>query len=1249
MLPRDTDPFSPTRKKSDPFEEGGDFFSKMDPFDFEFNSMQTVIDEKPKRYKKSTIKGSPTSGAYTKSSGTMQHNTTDSYNSHLQVNLPPENSMNEFVGTSNSTITTTTTTTASISGTLGSGAGSILANMRSRPIANAVSVIPAAVLPGSVAFKQQTVDVLSSISNKKMPHLFGQSSRFSKNESNTINMRRLQESDSLSENEATNTTGSPSRTDMSAYMEPPPLPPKKQFNDIISHTPLNYGSSAVSGSRYEYIDPMEVSRSSVLSRAGVTSTGDIPPIPLPSRKISRSDGNYPGPGRPRKPGFTDDDYLAPLTGTGVNSSVTTTSTTTTSIPPLLPPPMQTSSRNRSQRTHALHTQRSADIYENKYEILQQQIEQQQQHQQQKQASTTDNTLVPDITLSQLLTLGIDEMAAKLNVPTSKLSTMTLVELTSYLADYITTSKKSSASIERPASGETCPGGALMMGMPTMKTPSPIVKIDLDQDVTFIAKFDDDDSNEDDGVTGNASADAQVINKENDNNFNYPGNQCAAFETNFAQFEKINATLEQSIESVQNYPPPAVPPADRYAVFREIIDQELDEKYRDRNASQPTIEKSTLNTLSTSTVAANITNNANISATTTITGPGSTDDYDTKNNVDDNNENVKFHSNFTQHFKNNMRGDEFRFGNQENDDNRLNALGMQTTERKQPQRIDTKITEVVAQAKDRYAALRDIILVENLFEKNTTPLTNVVRNENTMKVDEHKTLVQNNNNYNGCQDDDEDFNNDDQDLRQLMDGKGTPNVGVQEQRLSVIDNHGILVEPSSSALTVEDEDDEEDEEDDEEVGCESQSEYHKAADDEEEEEEEEAGNSSADSNVKLNAKTVLTANKYEQLVSSNQHLDQKLDSSKGEKVTEEAPKIRITESELQTNNAGLSYNYNEKLLSTTDNSGVSTGLRCYKDDHEIDTLMQKAISNLSLDSRERNSPLNSSNQTPVPTFLAFTGLTATSTATTSAIQHFSDVSTSPIPPQSSPVQSAMLSQGNNSLTVMNNDLLSQSIIPTTITTTTATEISSISNQLEGVSQFIEAATKQMQMEQVARSSNESWATFDNNDEIMPQKVNSEIRTRPQTKQNLITTSSILHIPPPPPSTSFSLPSTMQANSGNLGSSIANSLHSENVPESPCSSDPRDDMYQKRSFDGSNLSIGQQHAMGTLGPTKRWQKRERQHTSSSSRDLSWDEEHNMYRDGMDYGPRKWHLPAHVSDRYNYYMRHSRRMNSCDEDYE
>lgn len=35
----------------------------------------------------------------------------------------------------------------------------------------------------------------------------------------------------------------------------------------------------------------------------------------------------------------------------------------------------------------------------------------------------------------------------------------------------------------------------------------------------------------------------------------------------------------------------------------------------------------------------------------------------------------------------------------------------------PTKIDTKITEAISQAKDRYAALRDIILVEDLFEKS----------------------------------------------------------------------------------------------------------------------------------------------------------------------------------------------------------------------------------------------------------------------------------------------------------------------------------------------------------------------------------------------------------------------------------------------------------------------------------------------------------------------------------------------------
>lgn len=71
----------------------------------------------------------------------------------------------------------------------------------------------------------------------------------------------------------------------------------------------------------------------------------------------------------------------------------------------------------------------------------------------------------------------------------------------------------------------------------------------------------------------------------------------------------------------------------------------------------------------------------------------------------------------------------------------------------------------------------------------------------------------------------------------------------------------------------------------------------------------------------------------------------------------------------------------------------------------------------------------------------------------------------------------------------------------------------------------------------------------------------------------------------------------------------------VPESPCSSDDKADWK---------------------ADNKKWHG----HTSSSSRDLSpWDDdEYRSHRS----------LSSHP-DRHGFYMRHARRMNSCDDDYE
>lgn len=83
------------------------------------------------------------------------------------------------------------------------------------------------------------------------------------------------------------------------------------------------------------------------------------------------------------------------------------------------------------------------------------------------------------------------------------------------------------------------------------------------------------------------------------------------------------------------------------------------------------------------------------------------------------------------------------------------------------------------------------------------------------------------------------------------------------------------------------------------------------------------------------------------------------------------------------------------------------------------------------------------------------------------------------------------------------------------------------------------------------------------------------------------------------------------------SIVNSIEEsrKTVAESPCSSDDKADWK---------------------GDGKKW----RGHTSSSSRDLSpWDDdEYKSHRS----------LSSHP-DRRGFYMRHARRMNSCDDEYE
>ncbi|XP_016966010.2 protein disabled isoform X2 [Drosophila biarmipes] len=904
LLPRDTDPFSPTRKKSDPdpFQEG-DLFAKLDAFEFE----------------------APPAVPAPSIPNLLPESKANVFNGPLQVQLPPEKELQLQQPPS---------------------------MVRNRPTAS-VSALPT----GGGA-----LDVISSISNKKMPHLFGQSRSFGKSGSDigsSVNMRRLQESDSLSETEAA--PEPPPRPDSTPYSEPPPLPPKKQFSDlVIRPSPANPTPPPTAG-RYEYLN------SSVTARRTMSSV-DAPPIPLPSRRVGRSDGCFPGPGRPRKPGHTEDDYLAPLGAP----------------PPLLPPPSQGSSaRARPQRQTSLG--RPQDIYENKAEILQAQA--QAQAQAQEAASTT---LAPDITLTQLLTLGMDDLAVKLNVPASKLSTMTLVQLTAYLSEYLSSEKSQVHSQERRSS-------------PANPAPAPastaaVFKVNFDQQTSFVAKFDDT-FGEDELVMPSSTMDSTFV-------------------ANFANFNEAPTPVPMSAVS----PVVAtVPSADRYAVFREIIDQELQQQQQETD------------------LMGDLT-------------PPPVDETQAKE--------------IPEGLELNNAGAE---------------LPIDALEVKPAPKIDTKITEVVAQAKDRYAALRDIILVENLFDKPAIATAT--------QPEKEKDLLQDFPEFS-------DEFNEDHDLRQIMDHQDVPTHS--RDRHGLVDSRGFPTEPSSSALTV--------------------------GDDDEDEDADAGGESSLDSNEK-DAEPVSGQDQYEKLSTSTQQLDA-------------APPV-LEDVQQQS----LPPKQDQKFLSVLTAPGGGT-----KDDIEIDELMHRAISNLSLDSRDRISPATSS---AAPSRGA-PGLHTPS--------QFNDVSTSPIPLQK--------------------PVMGPSPVP---------------SQLSAVSQLIDTATKQMMGDKEREK--QSWATFDS-----PKAKGKARLTLP---------------PPPPPASNTSQPDTV---------------------ESPCSSDPRDDGWSKQQ--------------------RRWAKKERHQTSSSSRDLSpWDDETPEYlkrrqlaaaQMAHPHQPQMPPQPQHT-DRHGYYMRHARRMNSCDEDYD
>lgn len=340
-----------------------------------------------------------------------------------------------------------------------------------------------------------------------------------------------------------------------------------------------------------------------------------PPLPLPSRRLGKSDTSFPGPQRPQKK--IEDDYLTPITSTD--------------IPTILPPPQK---KDPSKMTRG---PRRSD-----YESTQQMKDTPPNLLQDPYSNKEPDPAITEMTLTHLLSLGIKDMAKKLNVPESKLSTMTLIELTSYLSKFLESSKQHE---------QTPPKSFVSASPPIVAT----FKVNFDQpipmstqDDSFFAKFDD----------------------------------------NFGEDEKF----EPDFDKLNNLKPVTPPPsADRYAAFREIIIEPEVSPPQELQSMSPQTE-------------------------------GQDEFYSIKSSCA---EKQDGRLSTSLDFEKAVEAQINRLS-----PNLQVGGGADTSMAPPPPiaKIDTKITEKIANAKDRYAALRDIILVEDLFEKPAVPLTSSSNSE-----------------------------------------------------------------------------------------------------------------------------------------------------------------------------------------------------------------------------------------------------------------------------------------------------------------------------------------------------------------------------------------------------------------------------------------------------------------------------------------------------------------------------------------
>lgn len=483
------------------------------------------------------------------------------FNGPLQVSLPPESSRNKSVSSHKLDRSDSISPTPH-------------GIVRNRPVAN----------------RYNSVDIGSSLNTKKIKHnnlLPG--SKFGKRDAN---IQRLQETDSMSETEAPEP---PPRPDSISHTEPPPLPPKKQFSDIIIRP--NSGSSVSSreSTRYDFLSnkkPLQQDNDSA------------PPLPLPSRRVGKTETSYPGPGRPQKK--LEDDYLTPLG--------------TADIPTLLPPPQKKDPTKVTRGGRTRSENEKSTLEESS--SLANQI-----------AATLGSrkSVDEEMTVSKLLSMRIDELATKLGVPVSKLSSMTLLELTSYLNEFVENSKRKRSPIRAP------PKQPELKPAPVTAAPA-VFKVNFDSNFgsegTFFAKFDD----------------------------NFGDDK---FDADFNNVNNLKAEIQMTSSG------------DRYAELRKIIEEELQSQ-----PQAPLMEENLSDTNQPPSPTPQLLSNDE------VLQPASKTMLNLDREV-------------------------------EAEISRLSPnLKVGNVEPVVPvtKINNNKITEVISQARDPYAALRDIIMVEDLFEK-----------------------------------------------------------------------------------------------------------------------------------------------------------------------------------------------------------------------------------------------------------------------------------------------------------------------------------------------------------------------------------------------------------------------------------------------------------------------------------------------------------------------------------------------------